>query len=70
MFEAERAGKDEVVAILLLAGGKEVEDELASKEGGVSEKEEREVEGQKEEVVVGAGSADEAADRLAEAKLD
>lgn len=61
VFEAERAGKDEVVAVLLLAGGKEVDDELKSKEGEVSREEELEVD---DGGVGGSRSADEAAERL------
>lgn len=72
VFEAERAGKDDVVAVLLLAGGKEVEDQLAAKEGSVSQAEVDEVEGGGGEagaVVQGSGSADEAAERLERTSL-
>lgn len=66
VFEAERAGKDEVVAVLLLAGGKEVEEQLKRKEGSVSQEEVNEVD-------AGEGSsngANEAAETLGKTGLD
>lgn len=67
VFEAERAGKDEVVAVLLLAGGKEVEEQLKHREGSVGRDEEVEVD---DAGVGGSGGADEAADKLEKVALE
>ena len=45
VFEAERAEKDEVVATLLIAGGKEDEEKSRAQEGEATEEEKADVEG-------------------------
>ena len=45
MFEAERAEKDEVVATLLIAGGKEDEEKSRAQEGEATEEDKADVEG-------------------------
>jgi ankyrin repeat protein len=45
VFEAERAEKDEVVATLLIAGGKEDEEKSRAQEGEATEENKADVEG-------------------------
>jgi ankyrin repeat protein len=45
VFEAERAEKDEVVATLLIAGGKEDEEKSRAEEGEATEEDKADVEG-------------------------
>ncbi|KAL1304162.1 hypothetical protein AAFC00_000589 [Neodothiora populina] len=75
VFEAERAGKDEVVAVLLLAGGKEVEEQLKRKEGDVTKDDEVDVDSANQASSSGssaaaAGGADEAAEKMQKTSLD